>query len=294
MLKAAEPLARRVGAVLHAQEYDRQVYVYANLSSESREQDLGPRELAQIGWSKSAIDPVALDQFGELFTATAHDHGFTLLSDYDVYTGEPGEFYEWRFTPADESDNKETFTVSDLPDTVFHVTNRSSLRQVLEQGLKPGTRMDVAGGKTSRRYAPRVYLATTRDMVMMYADHMEDNVDHFDPVILAVATSALPSNTVVYRDEEQGTPEGAKLPHSVYITRQIPSQALTLVSSRFEPLWDRDPGRVSAKKMAKLGIKEPKAGADDVRAHNGALFAYEGGQMRAFWNPQAGRWRKLR
>ena len=89
----------------------------------------------------------------EAMLAAADSVGWVLLSKSDK-----GRGTVWWFEPKPET--KGPLSPKALPPVMWHTTPETNVAEILERGLVPRTRSSV-NAETSRKYSPRVYLATS-------------------------------------------------------------------------------------------------------------------------------------
>lgn len=217
---------------------------------------------------------------------------YILLADHESVNEKGIDCWFWWYTASDEASHKERYTVADLPKTVYHSTNRTLLRNVLEQGLIPRTRLEIAGGQTSRKYSPRIYIAVTKNIAVNYADRMEDEIDGYESATFAIDTNKLNQHSQVFADEEYPKEDG-KFPSSVYVKFSIPSDALKLVSKdTFKPVWDGPDGDVSKEDVLAVTKILPKSPGHTFTVVCGVLIAVKpDGEWGGYWKGY--KWKKL-
>lgn len=155
-------------------------------------------------------DDVALE--GSL-VAAAGRLGWSLLSKSER------KGVVWWFEPTAEI--KGTVPRSKLPPVLYHVTQRRNVASILETGLVPRQR-EFSG--TSRKYSPRVYLATSRAGAEATINR------EGDWALLQVDVGRLPKGFKFYVDQEFGHHKTG-VPLAVYTTAAVPPGAISEVSA---------------------------------------------------------------
>jgi hypothetical protein len=240
------------------------------------------------------IDDSGRDQVRNITQPIADASEYVLLADHEIALPGADEYtaWMWWFTPDDVSSKKEKYTLGDFS-VLYHSTSRSSLRSILDHGLIPRTRMDVAGGQTSRRYRSRIYLATDKNTATNYVHQMEDNVDGYDGITFMINPRDLSPDIPVYADEEYPVGNDGK-PTSVYVTDNIPQRALVAVDNyTYKRLFPGPPtaASISEKSVLKHTKKLPKAPHTYI-VKLGLLIAVDSsGHEGGYWNGK--KWRKI-
>lgn len=151
-------------------------------------------------------------QIEDVLTAKAAQLGWELLSRSDK------RGTVWWFEPT--STTKGHVSGSKLPKVFWHVTPRKNVESIMQTGFEP--RVRTAPG-TTRKYSPRVYLATDERGARATINREEDWA------LLRIDFSKLPKGTKFYVDQEFGhRPDGT--PMAVYTTTPIPPSAIEIVS----------------------------------------------------------------
>lgn len=106
---------------------------------------------------------------------------------------------------------------TNLPATVFHVTNSMYLPKIKQIGLKPTTQSKLAD------HPERIYLALDRESAELIAKRMQQ-LGKYEPQLLVIDTTKLPKNLKFYNDphfSERG----------VYTLGNIPLNAITKIEN---------------------------------------------------------------
>lgn len=149
-----------------------------------------------------------VDQIEHALVTAATKLGWELLSRSDK------RGIVWWFEPSAES--KGAVPASKMPKSLWHVTPRQNVESILRTGFEP--RVRTAPG-TTRKYSPRIYLATDERGARATINREEDWA------LLKIDTTKLPKGTKFYVDQEFGhRPDGT--PMAVYTTTPIPPVAI--------------------------------------------------------------------
>ena len=144
----------------------------------------------------------------EALTNAALANGWSLLSRSDR------RGLVWWFEPSAET--KGNVQRKRLPNVLYHTTRTENVESILMTGLRPGQRHVVG---TSRKYSPRVYMATRPEDAKAAAK------SGGDWSMIAIDVSKLPKSMKLYVDQEFGNrPDG--VPIAVYAVDAIPASAL--------------------------------------------------------------------
>ena len=119
----------------------------------------------------------------------------------------------WWFEPNHDTKGH----VSVLPKYLWHVTAVKNLPSIMTNGLIPRVRQ---GG--TRRYAPRIYLASSVNIARTSFKDGEFS-------ILKIDTTKLPDDQRFYVDQEFGF-DRTGTPRAVYTLRSIPVEAISIES----------------------------------------------------------------
>lgn len=123
----------------------------------------------------------------------------------------------WWFEPSPQL--KGAVPNAKIPMTLYHITPKPNVESILATGFEPRQRSTPGG--TSRRYAPRVYLATDPKGATGTVNH------EAEWVLLKVDRGKLPKGQKFYVDQEFGhRPDGT--PTAVYTLDPIPASAVTV------------------------------------------------------------------
>lgn len=123
----------------------------------------------------------------------------------------------WWFEPGPEL--KGPLSGSKVPMVLWHVTPRANVDSILKTGFELRTRA-TPGGST-RRYSPRIYLATDPKGAQATINH------EADWVLLKVDRSKLPKGQKFYVDQEFGMRKDGT-PVAVYTLDPIPPSAVSV------------------------------------------------------------------
>lgn len=122
----------------------------------------------------------------------------------------------WWFEPSPET--KGSLPGSKVPALLYHVTPAANVDSILSTGFEPRQRQTPGG--TTRRYAPRVYLATSPGAATATINHAADWVT------LKVDRSKLPKGQKFYVDQEFGYGKDG-MPRAVFTLEPIPAAAVS-------------------------------------------------------------------
>lgn len=120
----------------------------------------------------------------------------------------------WWFEPKPETKGN----VKKLPSVLWHVTPAANVEGIVRDGLVPRKRQ-FSG--TSRRYTPRIYLATDVAGARATINREEDWV------ILKIDVASLPKGQKFYVDQEFGFKKDGT-PMAVYTLDPIPASAISV------------------------------------------------------------------
>ena len=125
-----------------------------------------------------------------------------------------------------------------LPPVMYHVTNVKNVENILQNGLVP-SRPVAKGEIRTRRYNPRIYLATTDKMAAIVRSQFHQGAIRNPDVIfkkqepekfttLKIDTASLPKDIKFYYDDEM---QGAQRKMSVWTYDAIPPQAISTLNA---------------------------------------------------------------
>lgn len=178
-------------------------------SLENAASKVGVRVKADVDTSKSMFNVFVRFVSGD--ESLAEDTlGWALLSRSDR------RGLVWWFEPSHET--KGSLKRNKIPDTLFHITRAENVDSIMSSGLRPGSR-SVPG--TSRRYSPRVYLATRQEDARATAKAEQDWT------MLAIDVTKL-QKMKFFIDQEFGFRSDGT-PIAVYTNDGIPPSALSVV-----------------------------------------------------------------
>lgn len=149
------------------------------------------------------------DSLEQEMTRVADEFGWVLLSK----STKRGTV--WWFEPKPET--KGSIPKNKVPSTLYHVTSSEFVESIMKNGLIPRSR---SVKDTSRKYEPRVYLATNPKDAMAAVRTADDSV------LLAIDVSNLKSR--FFLDQEFGFRKD-KTPVAVYTLDPIPANLITIV-----------------------------------------------------------------
>lgn len=144
--------------------------------------------------------------------SAATKHGWTLLSK-NTRRGD----VVWWFEPEPHTKGPVSPTV--LPASLWHTTMAENVPSILQQGLIPRQRQFTG---TSRKYSPRIYLATDERGAKATINRPGDWA------FLMIDTAKLPKDLKFYVDQEFGHRKDG-MPMAIYTMDAIPPEAISEV-----------------------------------------------------------------